>query len=426
MPPMSPPPPGATIPSGTTILVRSGWQTVNIGDIAHTPGLLSVLERHAPHASVILWPSRLDRGVEPMLRRRFPKLRIVRDGMWRGGDPRSDDPTADLAIAEAAVLIHGSGAGIYGGATELRRWREAGGKPYGAFGVTLGSGIGDAQHRPSLEPQLRELIDHAAFIFTRETRSLGLLRDSGVSGPYLGFAPDATFAIDLRDDAAAQRLMDAHRLDDDRFICVVPRLRITPYWEIHGHTNLAPEEIARRTEINRHHADPDHAKVRYAIVAWVRQTGGRVLLCPEMTYQVGIIRPLLFDPLPDDVKPSVACMDRYWLPDEAASIYRRARMVLSMECHSPIIALANGRPAFYLAQPEDTWKGQMYPDLGLADWRLDLQSIEGTAIAERMLGVHEGYEDALAKARDAKALADAKHAHAIGVVGRILAGDKVP
>ena len=33
-----------------TILVVSGWQDVNIGDIAHTPGLLHILETYLPDA----------------------------------------------------------------------------------------------------------------------------------------------------------------------------------------------------------------------------------------------------------------------------------------------------------------------------------------------------------------------------------------
>jgi len=30
------------------ILLRSSWQTINIGDVAHTPGMLHLLERHLP------------------------------------------------------------------------------------------------------------------------------------------------------------------------------------------------------------------------------------------------------------------------------------------------------------------------------------------------------------------------------------------
>src|SRR5687767_3962415 len=125
-----------------TLLLRSSWQTVNIGDIAHTPGILRLLERHLPETDVILWPKSLDRGVEPMLRRRFPRLRIVRDAAtWRHPDPRPDDPTVEQAMAAADLWLHGSGSGINEMA-DLERWRDATGKPYGAFGVSVGVVIG--------------------------------------------------------------------------------------------------------------------------------------------------------------------------------------------------------------------------------------------------------------------------------------------
>ena len=46
------------------ILLRSSWQTINIGDIAHTPGVLRLLEDHIPEAEIYLWPSRIDNGVD--------------------------------------------------------------------------------------------------------------------------------------------------------------------------------------------------------------------------------------------------------------------------------------------------------------------------------------------------------------------------
>src|SRR5690606_32638264 len=39
------------------ILLRSSWQIVNIGDIAHTPGVLALIERYLPEAEVRLWAS---------------------------------------------------------------------------------------------------------------------------------------------------------------------------------------------------------------------------------------------------------------------------------------------------------------------------------------------------------------------------------
>jgi hypothetical protein len=62
------------------ILLRSSWQTVNIGDIAHTPGMLHLLEQHLPQYEVTLWPSSVDNGVAEMLMKRFPKLTILVKG----------------------------------------------------------------------------------------------------------------------------------------------------------------------------------------------------------------------------------------------------------------------------------------------------------------------------------------------------------
>ena len=60
------------------ILLRSSWQTVNIGDIAHTPGVLAILEKHFPEAEIRLWPSQIGNGVEEILLARFPKLIVVK------------------------------------------------------------------------------------------------------------------------------------------------------------------------------------------------------------------------------------------------------------------------------------------------------------------------------------------------------------
>jgi hypothetical protein len=90
----------------------------------------------------------------------------------------------------------------------------------------------------------------------------------------------------------------------------------------------------------------------------------------------------------------------YWLPDEAASVYSRAFMVLSFECHSPIIAAANETPMFYLRQPEDTIKGQMYYDLGFNDWTFEIEQTEGKQIAGKLMEIRNDYQAAQAKLKD--------------------------
>ena len=346
----------------TKILLRSSWQTVNIGDIAHTPGMLALLEKHRPDAEVTLWPNSLDRGVAELLRARFPKLRIA-----------ATKAEQEAALAECDFFLHGSGPGLVG-AREAHRARRAG-KPYGFGGVTLR----DDEIRTE-----RDLLAGAAFVFLRDTDSLRALQASGITGPRLDFGPDATFAIDLRDEPAAERLLATHELEPGKFLCAIPRLRWTPYWEIHpGERKPIPERIAE----NERFAEPDHAKLRAGITAWVRETKLRVLLCPEMTYEVPLLKSLLFDKLPADVQPQVAVLDRYWLTAEACSVYAKAAAVVSLEQHSPIMAIAAGVPAVLVRQPTDTRKGRMWYDLGMKDWVFEIDETSGERIAARLVQI---------------------------------------
>lgn len=64
------------------ILLCSAWQMINIGDVAHTPAALALLETHFPEAQVTLWPHKplAPAAIELMLRR-FPSLQIVEGGV---------------------------------------------------------------------------------------------------------------------------------------------------------------------------------------------------------------------------------------------------------------------------------------------------------------------------------------------------------
>jgi hypothetical protein len=70
--------------------------------------------------------------------------------------------------------------------------------------------------------------------------------------------------------------------------------------------------------------------------------------------------------------------------------------------------------------PEDTWKGQMYPDLGLGNWKFELQTATGSEIADRLLKVHADYDAALAPARKASEDAAKRRAKAMVLVKDVL------
>jgi len=362
-----------------TILIVSGWQDINIGDIAHTPGLLNILQTFLPGTELILWKKSAGSEVEAWLNWNFPAVKIVHGNV--DSDLRVSSPEVEDAFRKADIMIHGSGPSVVGSAN-LEAWVRSTGKPFGIFGTTI----------QSIDEKLKTLLQKASFIFTRETASLEVLRKNGIETGKQMFVPDATFFMHLKDKNKADIFLKDRGLEHGKYICVIPRLRRTPYYLVRP-DSYTEEQIRSIDALNNSRKEEDHSKLRDAIVTWVRETGNKVLVCPEMTYQIDIMDELLIDPLPDDVKTFVTKRG-YWLPDEAASVYSHAFAVMSFECHSPIISLVNGTPAFYLRQPEDTIKGQMYYDLGLSDWVFEIEQVSGSDIAERLKQVISDYDSA--------------------------------
>ena len=78
-----------------TVLIVSGWQDINIGDIAHTPGLLNILQTFLPGTELILWKKSAGSEVEEWLNRNFPLVKIIH------GDVDSDFNTDSTEVLEA-------------------------------------------------------------------------------------------------------------------------------------------------------------------------------------------------------------------------------------------------------------------------------------------------------------------------------------
>ena len=348
------------------ILLRSSWQVVNIGDIAHTPGVVALLARHLPEAEVRLWASPdLSDEVASMEHRRFPSLQIVKGTI--GADGAASTPALDDAVRWCDFLLHGSGASLVA-ARDVEAFITATGKPFGVYGITHGS---------FLSGDDAPLLSKARFVFFRDSVSLDVARRQGVTSPLLAFGPDGAFGCDLRNDRAAETFMRQHDLERGRFVCVIPRLRYTPYWEIRK--TAMTDEQRRRAARNDAMAEHDHAPLRDAIVRIVRNTRLKVLVCPEDISQMAVGKRWLVDPLPADVRSRVVWREQFWLTDEALSTYVRSAGLFALEMHSPIMCIGNGVPAIVCRFEEQTSKGMMWRDIGLGQWLFDIDNEQDRA-----------------------------------------------
>ncbi|MFF0341281.1 polysaccharide pyruvyl transferase family protein [Kribbella sp. NPDC004875] len=353
------------------VVLVSGWQTVNIGDVAHTPGALRAFQRYAPEVKLTLWARSIDEGVRRMLGRYFPDVEIVEDRVVPG-EPLS--PELERLFAEGDLLVHGSGPSLVA-RVEVAEWHRRTGKPHGIFGVTVdplrpyGSTLARAASMVSaidgdlLTELEREVLDTAAFVYCRDSLTERFLAGQGLGAPTIAFGPDATVMFDVVDDGDGQAVLAEYGLYPGRFLCVVPRLRFTPYHQIRNYPPAA--EDVRRTAYNAGYLKSDLDVLRQTVIGWVRATGEPAIVVPEMSYAMELAETEFAGTFPADVADEVHILPRFWDLTEAAAVYRRAGAVVSMECHSPLIALAEGIPSIYLRQPTDTIKGEMYNDLGM-------------------------------------------------------------
>eukprot|EP01031_Cornospumella_fuschlensis_P009696 gene9696-11900_t len=109
------------------ILLRNGWQSINIGDIAHWLGMFELFERFEIDADIYFWPSNLENGADAMLSSRFPKVKVL-----------TSPEAIKTAFKECDYLLHGSGSGFVAW-KDAARWHKETGKPFGVMGISLTS-----------------------------------------------------------------------------------------------------------------------------------------------------------------------------------------------------------------------------------------------------------------------------------------------
>jgi hypothetical protein len=435
------------------ILWRNAWAIVNIGDIGHVPGALALLRHYIPEATVTLWAQQdlvfrdaiarrarfADRGVDAatVSRKVIPDLKVVYGRLDEAG--RGDNPDLEAAVGAADIMVVGSGAGVNAG-VDLLRFHARARKPVGIFGATTDSfNFTNFGGDSSSDVQA---LRASRFVFTRERTSLRLMDGEDVDGPQgamadnpkttvnetinrapitvnlrglnKAFVPDTTFAFAVRDDAWADVFMKTHGLEEGRFVCFVPRHRWTP--------NNSPTRQGESREVyNNYYAKEDHDKLQVAIAAYVRKTGNKVALVPETIYALDVLGPWLKDGLPADVTAHVVVMDKYWLPDAAQSLFARAQAVVSLENHSPLLAAAAGTPFVMVHQPEDSFKGDMFIDVGLGDWYVpDINRATGDDIARMLMGIVSDISAARAKLARAMAVVNERHRFGMMEVRRTL------
>jgi polysaccharide pyruvyl transferase WcaK-like protein len=381
------------------IVLRSSWQTVNIGDISHSPGMMEILTKNLPDVQITLWPYHVENGVEEMLNKYYPQVKIVKGERY--------SPQIDQLFAESDFFLHGSGPMV--AVDDIIYWRSKTNKPYGFGGITI----------ESVSSQLREILDGAQFFFARDSITEKLIKSSNIQCPLIEFGPDAAFAMVKSNDETNKTFMTEHALEPGKFLCVVSRIRYTPYHLIKPEIKLEGLTL-ERYKCSLQHQDTDLAPLIGLIKKYIAYTGEKVVLCPEMSYEMELNYKEIYSKLTPAEQQKTICMKNYWLPDQAVALYKKSRCLVSMEMHSPILSLAQLIPSFYLQLPTDTCKGEMWHDIGLSEWIHKVPEKSADDIWPYLKAVIDNPAESKAKAAKAMTLVNERQRQIATAIDNIL------
>jgi len=393
-------------PPQRTVLLQCAWAVKNIGDIGHTPGTLRFLEQYLPEAKVILWAQNTNQQVDEMLAKRFPKVEIVKGALSQ------QDGAVQEAISRSDFFLRGPGMGQ---STDFMKYCNQIGKPWGLQGQSyfpnMVTGNGGEKRIA--------LLNSASFIYCRDSKTLKTLQDAGVKPPVLEFGPDGCFGIDVRNEEKALARMKKHGLEDKKFITL----------QLRTHSPSSPGVDDRRPQkLNPLHPTPENiaddtrrAKVYQDLIAmWVKETGWKVVIAPEVYKEMEYNMKFVYDPLPEDLKQHVVNFDQFWNVDEACSFYKRAHTVICHEPHTPIMALAVGTPMMHTFSEFHSPKCWMFKDIGLEEWAPEFDSTPADKMFDILMGIHKDYAAAEAKVKKAMAYVEERAQSQMNVLRSVI------
>lgn len=364
------------------MVLRTGWQTCNIGDICFTPSMLGVLRRYFGEIRISCLAQATDERIRRLAERVCPDVSWVQDEIC--SKDRAPDLRISQLLGQADFFLYNSGPLFtyrggedycYNSAMPLVFCQERR-IPYALYAQSF-------ELAPPADLLLQPLFSGAKAISCRDSISLAALHKAGVASATL--APDIAFAFDRCDDRAGDAFLAAEQLRPGGFLAVC--------------SHYALEARPGVCERGQEYA----AKLCAVIETWIAQTGLPVLLYPEDEREIATNQNMLFARLSTAARRKVRQRRTFWLPDEALSVLSRARAICSLEPHGMMMALGkSGVPVLHPMVWEFGVKAQLWADIGLGEWLFDLKKTDSEKIARTLLDVHNDCDGARRRAEAAR------------------------
>jgi hypothetical protein len=317
-----------------------------------------------------LWLQDSDAKVIEMLNNNFINVRLVTGEIDASGQPTTDELKTILSSLD--LLFYSTGA-----ATHVD-WADSGKKgletrslqycldnqiPYAIMG------IGEIPVDSPSQERFNKLANSARFIYSTSSAIDKKLKDNNIKISKLQESPNPLFAFDLRSDTASRNILKTYNLPDQDFLTIEFRAI--------GKTEDRIKDYA--------------SKITSLIKTWVETTGKPVLILPTHPDDIEITFKHIYKSLAVQVLTKVSFIQDKVMPDLAASIYEKSRIVSSMTLFPVCSAIQSGIPAYFLSTVDFSERSKSIEDMGLKNSIQMLDEKSEEELSDILLEINSDY-----------------------------------
>jgi hypothetical protein len=381
------------------ILFRVGWNNNDNNELALIPALYRIAQKTILKTEFYLWLGESDEKLMEMLNKNFTTLKMVTGEIDDSGQPTTDELKNILSESDLFFYSPGtsnevdwSGKSKDGVETRSLQYCLDNGISYALLG------LGEIPEEEETVDRFLKIANGAEFVYSTSSTTDKLLKDKNIKIPKIQTAPNPLFGFDLRDDTPSRNVLQEYYLLDKDFLAVD--------FKAHGITSEKLEEYSR--------------KVIDLITRWVRETDKNVFILPNNDADVDYTVKNIYNPLPEDIKAKVAVSKERLMPDMAASIYEKSRIVCGMSLFPSISAINSGNPIMFLSPVNVNTRAKTIEDMGLKNSIQDLDSRSEEELTEVLLEIDDKYLNGIIESDKAREYANRKLADQFDEINRFI------
>jgi hypothetical protein len=364
------------------ILFRFGWDLNDNDDIAIIPSLYRIGQKSFQKCEFYLWLNDSDSNLMDMLNNNFTDLKIVTGDIDGSGQPTTEELKSILSETDlffyatgAAKKVDWADEGQDGIETRSLNYCLKNKIPYAIMG------IGEIPDDGAAFERFLNITSNANYLYCTSSSIDKILKGRNIKFPNLQQIPNPLFAFDLRNVSKSREILKNYNLTDKDFLTI----------DFKG-LGLSEEKIKKYAN-----------KITALITSWVENTEKHVFILPNNPADVEVTLENIYAPLAVSVKSKVVFFQERLMPDIAASIYEKSRIVSGMSLFPVCSAIQSGIPVFFLSTMDLSANAKTIEDMGLKNAIQELDSQTGEALSEILLEINSKYVSGIIesdKARD--------------------------